>query len=76
MRQTCCGGVSNAAQQCHDCPYTAPVQRFFPLPPGFTSFTAVGWHCPNCGRAHAPDVKTCPEPVRDGSLRDRVRAAA
>jgi hypothetical protein len=21
-----------------------------------------GWSCPACGRAHAPDVKTCPEP--------------
>jgi hypothetical protein len=21
-----------------------------------------GWSCPHCGRAHAPDVKTCPEP--------------
>lgn len=19
-----------------------------------------GWRCPNCGSAHAPDVKTCP----------------
>lgn len=19
-----------------------------------------GWKCPNCGSAHAPDVKTCP----------------
>lgn len=23
-----------------------------------------GWNCPNCGKAHAPDVKTCPEPAR------------
>lgn len=22
-----------------------------------------GWSCPHCGKAHAPDVKTCPEPV-------------
>ncbi len=21
-----------------------------------------GWSCPACGKAHAPDVKTCPEP--------------
>lgn len=21
-----------------------------------------GWKCPNCGKAHAPDVKTCPDP--------------
>lgn len=22
-----------------------------------------GWKCPNCGKAHAPDVKTCPDPA-------------
>jgi hypothetical protein len=22
-----------------------------------------GWSCPHCNKAHAPDVKTCPEPV-------------
>lgn len=29
-------------------------------------FTPVGsgWQCPNCGSAHAPDVKTCPLPAR------------
>ncbi len=21
-----------------------------------------GWQCPNCGKAHAPSVATCPEP--------------
>lgn len=34
-----------------------------------------GWQCPNCGRAHAPDVATCPEPPRGGSLRERLKAA-
>lgn len=24
-----------------------------------------GWKCPNCGKAHAPQVLTCPEPARD-----------
>lgn len=23
-----------------------------------------GWNCPNCGKAHAPHVQTCPEPAR------------
>jgi len=22
-----------------------------------------GWSCPHCNKAHAPDIKTCPEPV-------------
>lgn len=22
-----------------------------------------GWSCPHCGKAHAPNMKTCPEPV-------------
>lgn len=34
-----------------------------------------GWQCPNCGGAHAPDVNTCPEPPRGGSLRERLKAA-
>ena len=25
-----------------------------------------GWNCPCCGKAHAPTVLTCPEPVRVG----------
>lgn len=25
---------------------------------------AQGWQCPSCGRAHAPEVKTCPDPAR------------
>jgi uncharacterized OB-fold protein len=33
----------------------------------YASFTVngllQGWQCPNCGKAHAPDVKTCPEPT-------------
>lgn len=24
---------------------------------------AEGWRCPNCGKAHAPSVMTCPEPA-------------
>lgn len=24
-----------------------------------------GWKCPNCGKAHAPHVETCPEPNTD-----------
>lgn len=35
--------------------------------------TPAGWQCPNCGKAHAPDVSTCPEPARGGSLRDRLK---
>jgi hypothetical protein len=23
----------------------------------------MGWLCPNCGKAHGPDVATCPEPA-------------
>ena len=23
-----------------------------------------GWKCPNCGKAHAPHVQTCPEPAQ------------
>lgn len=30
-----------------------------------------GWLCPNCKRAHAPDVKTCPVDTRP--LRDRIK---
>jgi hypothetical protein len=24
------------------------------------------WHCPGCGKVHAPHVDTCPEPVLAG----------
>lgn len=34
--------------------------------------TVSGWQCPNCGNAHAPDVMTCPDPPRGGSLRKRL----
>jgi uncharacterized OB-fold protein len=34
-----------------------------------------GWQCPNCGKAHAPDVPTCPEAPRHGSLRERLKSA-
>jgi hypothetical protein len=34
-----------------------------------------GWRCPNCGGAHAPDVATCPEPPRGGSLAERLKLA-
>lgn len=35
-----------------------------------------GWQCPNCGKAHSPDVKTCPEsPKSLDSLAKRLRAA-
>ena len=37
--------------------------------------TPSGWQCPNCGKAHAPDVATCPEPPRGGSLRERLKEA-
>lgn len=30
-----------------------------------------GWQCPNCGRAHAPDVKTCP--IDNRPLRARMQ---
>ena len=35
---------------------------------------SAGWQCPNCGRAHGPDVATCPESPRDGSLRKRIKS--
>jgi len=22
-----------------------------------------GWKCPHCGKAHGPQVETCPEPI-------------
>jgi len=34
-----------------------------------------GWQCPNCGTAHSPDISTCPEPPRGGSLRERLKQA-
>jgi rubrerythrin len=37
--------------------------------------TSAGWQCPNCGGAHAPDIATCPEPPRNGSLWERLKAA-
>lgn len=37
--------------------------------------TGAGWQCPNCGGAHGPHVATCPEPPRNGSLRERVKSA-
>lgn len=30
-----------------------------------------GWSCPNCGKAHAPHVKTCP--VDNRSLGERIK---
>lgn len=36
---------------------------------------SVGWKCPNCGGAHSPDVPSCPEPPRGGSLRERLKSA-
>lgn len=32
----------------------------------------VGWRCPNCGGAHGPQISTCPEEPRGGSLRERL----
>lgn len=32
---------------------------------------SAGWQCPNCGRAHAPSVQTCPEPA--SAVRDTLR---
>lgn len=29
---------------------------------------SFGWSCPNCGKAHAPSVKTCPEPAKDKAV--------
>jgi uncharacterized OB-fold protein len=46
------------------------------LPRGLRSASAAGWQCPNCGRAHAPDVATCPEMPRGGSLRERLKLAS
>lgn len=44
-------------------------------PKGLRGTPAHGWQCPNCGSAHGPDIATCPEPPRDGSLRERLKAA-
>ncbi len=43
-----------------------PVRGLRPSP-------SVGWQCPNCGGAHAPDVSSCPEPPKGGSLRERLK---
>ncbi len=39
---------------------------------GLRGSLAIGWQCPNCGNAHAPDVATCPDPPKGGSLRGRL----
>lgn len=44
-------------------------------PKGLRGTPAHGWQCPNCGSAHGPDIATCPEPPRGGSLRERLKAA-
>lgn len=31
-----------------------------------------GWLCPSCGKAHAPDVKTCPEPGKANAVEPLV----
>jgi hypothetical protein len=36
------------------------------------SAPSAGWQCPNCGRAHGPEVSTCPEPPKGKGLRDRI----
>jgi hypothetical protein len=41
-----------------------------------TAPLSAGWQCPNCGRAHSPDVPTCPEEPRGGSLRERLKSAS
>lgn len=45
-----------------------PVRGLRPSP-------SVGWQCPNCGSAHSPDVHSCPEPPKGGSLRERLKMA-
>lgn len=45
-------------------------------PRGLKPTLAQGWHCPNCGGAHAPDMHSCPEPPRGGSLRERLKSAS
>ena len=45
-------------------------------PRGLRGIAVAGWQCPNCGRAHAPDVATCPEMPRGGSLRERLKSAS
>lgn len=34
-----------------------------------------GWSCPNCGGAHSPTTRSCPEPPRGSSLRKRLKMA-
>ena len=40
-----------------------------------TYSASLAGQCLSCGGAHAPDVATCPEPPRGGSLRERLKAA-
>lgn len=36
----------------------------------------AGWKCPNCGKAHGPQMQTCPAPPRDDrSFAERMRAS-
>jgi hypothetical protein len=35
--------------------------------------TTSGWQCPHCGKAHAPHVRTCPEPTKLMSLKERLK---
>lgn len=35
-----------------------------------------GWKCPNCGKAHSPEIQSCPNrKVDDRTYGDRVREA-
>jgi uncharacterized OB-fold protein len=38
--------------------------------------TKSGWSCPNCGKAHGPQMQTCPMPPGENRpLRDRIRVS-
>lgn len=33
--------------------------------PTIQPLSRAGWSCPNCGKAHGPDVQTCPDAARE-----------
>jgi uncharacterized OB-fold protein len=34
-----------------------------------------GWKCPNCGKAHGPQMQTCPAPPHDNrAFGERIRS--
>lgn len=57
--------------------YYRPEQDLGPVSPytlGKITPAVAGWQCPNCGKAHPPTVKTCPEPAKEKPIRERIKA--